>query len=406
MKIVHISTSVEGGAGLCTLRIHKGLLKQGIDSTILCLYKTDEIENIVFFKNKKRSFFMKILKVLGYKNKYDKHKTAINKLKKQNPTIFYSTPFSEHNIADNQILKDADVIHIHWVAFFLNIPLFFLKHFKAKIIWTIYDENIFMGGFHYRHTKDMHYKAYKKIEDESVEIKMKILKKRKDIIYLSLSEDMLNMSKNNTLLKDNTHKLIHVGVDTMIFTPKNKTFACKVFNIDKDVTTLLFVARINEERKGYKVLIQALNELALKNICLILVGPGIIENENLNIKRLGTINDDRLLSLAYSASDLFITPSFQETFGQTTIEAMACGVPVISFPNAGAKDIINDDNGILTNDFTVEALKNAILKGLIKKWDSNIIINSIKEKFTSEIMTNNYIKLYSDIYSTSQIDNY
>src|SRR5688500_14252993 len=89
-----------------------------------------------------------------------------------------------------------------------------------------------------------------------------------------------------------------------------------------------------------------------------------------NIANTGRIEDDRLLSMLYSAADLFVMSSIEEAFGQVTIEALSCGTPVVSFPTGGSLDIINHGvNGVLAKDFTAQALADAISTALNFSFD-------------------------------------
>jgi glycosyltransferase involved in cell wall biosynthesis len=50
-----------------------------------------------------------------------------------------------------------------------------------------------------------------------------------------------------------------------------------------------------------------------------------------------------LQSLFYSALDVFVLPSFAESFGQTALESMACGTPVIAFKTSALPEVVADD---------------------------------------------------------------
>ena len=63
---------------------------------------------------------------------------------------------------------------------------------------------------------------------------------------------------------------------------------------------------------------------------------------------LGLLTDNNQISDLYSAANVTVVPSLYETFGQTLIEAMACGCPTVSFNNSGQTDIIDHQvNGFL-----------------------------------------------------------
>ena len=54
----------------------------------------------------------------------------------------------------------------------------------------------------------------------------------------------------------------------------------------------------------------------------------------------GKFTNDRFLAGVYSAADVFVIPSLQESFGQTVIESMACGTPVVGFDTGGIPDMV------------------------------------------------------------------
>ena len=67
--------------------------------------------------------------------------------------------------------------------------------------------------------------------------------------------------------------------------------------------------------------------------------------------------DDALLQLLYSAADVMVVPSRQESFGQTASEALACGLPVAAFASTGLVDVVDHKvTGYLAKPFDTEEL--------------------------------------------------
>ena len=105
----------------------------------------------------------------------------------------------------------------------------------------------------------------------------------------------------------------------------------------------------------------------------------------------------------YSAADVTVVPSFYETFGQTIIEAMACGCPAVSFNNSGQIDIIDHKlNGYLANYKDVNDLANGI-RWVLEHEDrlalSDACVKKVQENYAEEVVANRYIKLYRQILS-------
>ncbi len=105
----------------------------------------------------------------------------------------------------------------------------------------------------------------------------------------------------------------------------------------------MFVAEsLANRRKGLRYLIEALDKIRdVPRLLLVSVGGGNAEvNSSIPHLALGRIDHDRTLSTIYSAADVFVIPSLQESFGQTVIESLACGTPVIGFDTGGIPDMV------------------------------------------------------------------
>ena len=151
MKIVHISTYKGGGAAAAALRLHRELIEQGHESNFLFLDKGKESKNI--FKYSKKVYViqlgLRILKKLGLPlNLEQKNDYKIRRYKYEFEQFsFAGTPYTK--LAQHQLLQGCDVIHLHFVANFIDYSSFFRNSIKP-IVWTLHDMNPIQGGFHYK----------------------------------------------------------------------------------------------------------------------------------------------------------------------------------------------------------------------------------------------------------------
>src|SRR5262249_38660202 len=119
-------------------------------------------------------------------------------------------------------------------------------------------------------------------------------------------------------------------------------------------------------------------------------------------KHLGYIDNDRFLSLAYSAADVFVIPSLQEAFGQTALEAMACGVPVAGFGVGGIPDLVRPhETGLLAAAGDVSGLRAAIAELLhdpvARGRMSANCRRLVVEEFPLELQARRYLALYQTL---------
>lgn len=180
---------------------------------------------------------------------------------------------------------------------------------------------------------------------------------------IALSNDLRKLAhrtKNNIKMR-----VIYNGINTKEFYPDyNKRYKEETFNI-------LFVGRLIE-RKGLQYLFDAFNELAKskKNFRLLIAGEGPLKNKFITycktnklqnyVEFLGIVQHDKLNNI-YQKSHVFVLPSLNEALGNVTLEAMACGLPIIT-TNTGAAELVNKANGIIVDKCNSKQISNAIIK--------------------------------------------
>jgi glycosyltransferase involved in cell wall biosynthesis len=104
----------------------------------------------------------------------------------------------------------------------------------------------------------------------------------------------------------------------------------------------------------------------------------------------------------YAASSILVMSSHYEGFPMVMIEAMSCGVPVVSFDfPAGAKDIIeNGKNGILVKNDDVEGLADAMIllmqnDGLRKELSDNAI--KVTDTYSENVIMEKWVNLFNSL---------
>ncbi len=139
-----------------------------------------------------------------------------------------------------------------------------------------------------------------------------------------------------------------------------------------DKPYILFVGKPSQ-RRNIPLLIKAFADLKKREKIphsLLLLGPNHLGHayEQMS-KELGIsdslvqtnprFTDHRDIIATYSAADLYVFPSSYEGFSLTTVEAMACGLPVVT-TNGGALAEIAGGAALIVDDLTVEALSDAM----------------------------------------------
>lgn len=150
---------------------------------------------------------------------------------------------------------------------------------------------------------------------------------------------------------DKNIEVVRLGIDTTKFRPpENKSEAKKLIGLDPNHTIIGFYGRISRE-KSILTLLDAYKKLKPKypNCRLLVVGDGVSELINKLKDEDGVIltgavnNGERYLQ----AMDIYVLPSLTETTSLTTLEAMSCGLPVLSTKVGFIKEYIKEKhNGL------------------------------------------------------------
>lgn len=392
IRIVHITTSDRGGAGLCCLRIHQALLNMGMDSRVVTLINRRHAHGVYsygFVKDKLSKIPSKVIRILGLTVT---ERNKIIRLSLQKKAAF-SRSCSVVNLLDCEWVRRADVIHLHWVNGYLDFPSF-LNGIDKPVVWTLHDENFFYGIAHY---SDTLFPCHP-LERKYAKIKRDAISGATKLGIVLLSEYFRRKFEGNELLQGREVRVINNPIDTEKFRPVDRKKARARLGLQgTDVLIGFTASEIFDNRKGLRVLSQAVEAMGNPRIKILAIGGNSDNLELPNMISVGTINDTGALSEALSAADFFAMPSFQEAFAQSPMEAMACGLPVVAFPVSGTEELVNERNGVVCDDFTAEALRHGIETLMSRRYDSAEIRQDMVKRFPPTAIAQKYIDFYNDM---------
>jgi teichuronic acid biosynthesis glycosyltransferase TuaC len=174
------------------------------------------------------------------------------------------------------------------------------------------------------------------------------------------------------------------GVDIERFKPVDRQTARAAMRIELHAKVLISVGGL-VPRKGFHRVIEVLPGLRIAHPdlkFLIVGGPSPEGNNRAQLERqvnelelkdcvifLGPVKPDQLPALL-SAADVFVLATSNEGWANVFLEAMACGLPVVTTDVGGNREVINDDSlGFITPLGDPEALADAIRRALAAPWD-------------------------------------
>lgn len=133
---------------------------------------------------------------------------------------------------------------------------------------------------------------------------------------------------------------IHFALDEELFSPGDKAAARRDLGIPPDALVVLTGAvNLDDERKGGRILQQAVRDLAGE-------AHFVIFGRNSSIiagaQTFDLLRDPAQMVQLFRAADVFLGASLEEAFGQTFMEASACGVPIVAFESGGVPEIARD----------------------------------------------------------------
>jgi glycosyltransferase involved in cell wall biosynthesis len=415
MKVLLVNTSdIQGGAARAVYRLHQGLQSINVSSQMLVQVKQSENHTVIGSRAE---------------SGIGKARTGLRLTLEKLPLKFYSCGgninYSSHWLPDNvnaQITKIApDIINLNWISGgYLQIES--IAKFNKPLVWTLHDMWAFTGGCHYNQECQKYTLSCgacpqlvsKKDGDLSRWVWQRKAKawQNLNLTIVSPSHWLAEQAKSSSLFQSFPIKVIPHGLDLAKYKPVSQITARELLGLPLKKQLVLFGAApgsTGDTRKGLQFLQPAIQKLQQQenyyDLELVIFGATKPQNPTdlgFPVYYLGRFHDDISLALVYSAADVMVVPSMQEAFGQTALESLACGTPVVAFNTTGLKDIVNhQNNGYLAQPFEIEDLAKGIA-WVLK--DSDLLLQlrhqarrKAEREYALEIQANRYLSLFQEV---------
>lgn len=372
MKVVHINISdSSGGASIAAYRHCEAMRKAGIDAFMLVLEKNKKSQCYIHGIISSRKFAFLLSRLRGYLMAF--------LLKPFRPWGVFSFPFWGVNVSRNLLLKEADIIYIHWVAgsMLSTGEIERILKLGKPVRWYMHDMNPITGGCHYamdcvKYKSTCRQCPLLKSHPLGIDLarmqfkkRMKCWHKYTNLEAYTPSSWLANCVESSPIWKG--HKIIVFPnvFDLKKFHQSDKKIARDLLGIDTHRKLVLFgAANINSVYKGWTYMRSALNLLDPQQYTAMILGEEDIQvKKDLNISCLftGYLHDEYSLILAYNAADVFVSASLADNYPNVIMEAMACGLPCVGFNIGGITEQIHHKvNGYLAEAKDANSLAEGI----------------------------------------------
>ena len=346
-------SDTQGGAARAAYRIHNAVRLLGVNSILRVNQKALQDSTVQGPKTKFGRFLAKFYSGMGQ---------LLIKPFKTNLSVYQSIAFMPTRWAARLNTSIHDVVHMHWVNGEM-ISIADIGKIQKPLVWTLHDMWGIAGAEHYSEDERAH-NGYTKNNRPQGETgfdlnrwtwQRKVKHWKNPILITTPSRWMAKQISESALMKDWPVMAIANPIDTEIWRPINQEVAREELGLPSGVPLILFgaVDGGSDPRKGFDLLLSALPLLkrsldsqGLDSLELVVFGQEApkegshLSHLNIPTHYFGRIHNDHTLQLLYSAADVMVVPSRQETFGQTASEALACGCPVAAFGATGLLDVV------------------------------------------------------------------
>ena len=320
-----------------------------------------------------------------------------------------------------------DIVHLHNIhGYYLNYQILFdyLNNSGVPVVWTLHDcwsmtghcaqfENYNCDKWKTQchdcqYLMDWYPKALIDRSKRNFELKKKCFTSVENMTIVPVSHWLEDVVKQSFLVKYPI-KVIHNGVDISLFKPTTFSTSFRPSAASGEISsnpkfTILGVASQWDNDKGVQEFIK-LSENLDYQVIMVGVKDDLKQKLPKSIIAVSRTNNQEKLAEYYSLADVFVNPTYKDTFPTTNLEALACGTPVVTYKTGGSPESITPETGIVVEKGDFEQLCAAV--ETIRKNGKHCYSDSCRERaekfYNKDDRFKDYIDLYENILDNSHI---
>lgn len=411
-RVLHLSTyGANSGAGVAALRLLEAERSYGLDAELLLMAPSSEpLAGVQALGNDRRLYRAWLCKLWSERafvallngfNREQIFKTSLGRLGISMPTL---RPY----------LAKVDLVHLHWTqhAFLSLRTLEELCKLGLPVVITLHDY-WWAQGIEQMETKPGELSAPLRRLDRQVRQRKAELMAHYPIHWVSVSSSLANEVSRSSIVP----RLGLSTIGNVLSAQYYQQAQMRETNATNEqaLYQILFVAtRVDDPIKGWSYLTAAMQQLAelageqRAQMQLTLVGTlsdrTLLKQIPIPVRHLGSISDAERLRSLYSESSVLISTSERESFGQTLLEALACGTPVIARDSGGPADIVTDGvNGTLVAHDTPQEMATALWQHFTGATEyQSEACRASAQRFAPTAIAQQYAQLYDQLIDDTQ----
>lgn len=412
-KVLIVSTSdVSGGASVAAVRLAEALNNNGVEARMLVRERlTDKpfVTQMAGRWQQKWNFLWERLRIF------------FSNLFSRKNLFTVSIANTGQDITTTQAFRDADIIHLHWI----NQGMLSLDNIQSilksgkPVVWTMHDMWQLTAICHYAHkcrrfTESCGRCPFLRFPHDG-DLSGKVFKKKESVLrdaqiqFVAVSKWLQGEAQASSLLKRRDIRVVPNVLSLERFQLFPRDDSRRRLGIKARYVVMFGAGRIDNPIKGFGYLCNALRhiidtqKMAKDDLCLLLFGSikdrAVLQQIPVPYIYNGYVEGDDTLSMMYSAANCVVSSSLYETFGQTLIEALACGCLPVTFDNSGQTDIVrHKENGYLARWKDSESLAEGIVWAATgNDIDRERLRSEVLDTYSERVVAGQYIDIYEKV---------